>query len=80
MEKNKIKKIETSNDAALKWRSEIDKEVNKTLIPESKNSWLYGGNVAGKANIFMPYPGGLPKYREICRKIAKDNYEAFDLS
>jgi len=80
MEKNKIKKIETNNDAALKWRDEIDKEVNKTLIPESKNSWLYGANVAGKPNIFMPYPGGLPKYREICRKIAKDNYMAFDLS
>ena len=54
--------------------------MNKTLIPESKNSWLYGGNVAGKPNVFMPYPGGLPKYREICLKIAKDNYEAFDLS
>ena len=32
MEKNKIKKIETNNDAALKWRSEIDKEVNKTSL------------------------------------------------
>jgi cation diffusion facilitator CzcD-associated flavoprotein CzcO len=78
MEKNKYSTIETNNEYSLKWREVIDKAVDETLIPESKSSWLYGGNIEGKPKVFMPYPSGLPKYKKICEDIALKNYEGFN--
>ena len=80
MEQNKFATIETNNKHSLKWREIIDKAVNETLIPESKSSWLYGGNIEGKAKVFMPYPSGLPMYKEICKDIVLKNYEGFNFT
>jgi hypothetical protein len=80
MEKNNLKTIETNEESSLKWRAIIDKAVNETLIPESKSSWLYGGNIEGKAQVFMPYPSGLPKYKKICEDIVLKNYEGFNFT
>ena len=80
MEKNNFRSIETNNKNSLKWRERIDKAVSETLIPESKSSWLYGGNIEGKARVFMPYPSGLPTYKKICDDIVLKNYEGFNLT
>ena len=80
MEKNNFKTIETNDESSLKWRAIIDKAVSETLIPESKSSWLYGGNIEGKAKVFMPYPSGLPKYKKICEDIVLKNYEGFNFT
>jgi cyclohexanone monooxygenase len=80
MEKNNLKTIETNDESSLKWRAIIDKAVNETLIPESKSSWLYGGNIEGKAQVFMPYPSGLPKYKKFCEDIVLKNYEGFNFT
>ena len=77
---NNLKTIETNDESSLKWRAIIDKAVNETLIPESKSSWLYGGNIEGKAKIFMPYPSGIPKYKKFCEDIVLKNYEGFNFT
>jgi len=55
-------------------------ELNPTLLPSVPHSWYIGANVPGKPRFFMPYAGGLARYREICDQIAKQGYEGFELS
>ena len=38
--------------------------ANKTLLPTVKHSWYLGANIPGKPQVFMPYAGGLPRYRK----------------
>ena len=46
---------------------------------DAKHSWYFGANVAGKPQVFMPYAGGLARYRKICDRIAARGYEGFVL-
>jgi hypothetical protein len=34
--------------------------------PQAKYSWYLSANVPGKLRMFMPYAGGMVRYREIC--------------
>jgi cyclohexanone monooxygenase len=36
-----------------------------------------GANVPGKPQVFMPYVGGVGRYREICDEVAADGYRGF---
>ena len=44
------------------------------------HSWYHGANIPGKPQVFMPYAGGMVRYREICNDIAARNYDGFILS
>jgi cyclohexanone monooxygenase len=44
---------------------------------ESCNSWYLGANVPGKSRIFMPYLGGVGRYRRKCEEVANAGYEGF---
>ena len=33
---------------------------------DQENEWYLGTNIAGKPRVFMPYAGGMVRYREIC--------------
>ena len=44
------------------------------------HSWYLGANMPGKPRVFMPYAGGMARYREICADIALNGYEGFALS
>ena len=44
------------------------------------DSYYNGAEVAGKPRVFMPYAGGMAKYRKICDAVAKDGYRGFALS
>jgi cyclohexanone monooxygenase len=35
--------------------------------------------VPGKPRVFMPYIGGMAKYRRICDEVAEKGYEGFAL-
>ena len=50
-----------------------------TLYPVG-NSWYLGANVPGKPRVFMPYIGGVGRYRRICAEVAADSYRGFTLS
>jgi cyclohexanone monooxygenase len=75
LENNKRQSIESTNEAANKWQKEIMNSVKKTLFLKAKSSWYKGDNIPGKSKSFLPYPGGMPKYRNACLKVEKTNYK-----
>ncbi len=50
-----------------------------TLLPTA-NSWYMGANVPGKPQVFLPYPGGVGGYREICDEVVERGYLGFTLT
>ena len=53
--------------------------ANATLLPQAGHSWYLGANVPGKPRVFMPYAGGMARYRETCDEIAANGYAGFRL-
>jgi hypothetical protein len=39
-----------------------------------------GANIPGKPRVFLPYAGGMARYREICDQVAANNYDGFTFS
>ena len=62
------------------WVNQINILANKSLFMKAKNSWYKGDNIPGKPKKFIPYPAGLPQYREICNKVQKKMYKGFNIS
>ena len=80
MEENKISSIEATEDSMDKWVAHVNDAANVTLMPHAKQTWYYGANVPGKPRVFMPYAGGMARYRAICNDIAQQNYAGFKLA
>jgi cation diffusion facilitator CzcD-associated flavoprotein CzcO len=80
MRSNGLERIEARPEAVEKWVSEVNEVANRTLLPMAKHSWYLGANIPGKPRVFMPYAGGMIRYREICQNVAARNYEGFALS
>ena len=78
--KNKKQKIEASQKSADLWSKKVAEEAKKTMFLKTKNSWYLGTNIKGKPKGFIPYSGGLNKYRIICDEVADNNYEGFLIS
>ncbi len=77
---NELATIETTNEAVLKWVDHVNDVASETLLPKAKHSWYLGANIPGKPRVFMPYVGGMARYREKCAEVAKDGYKGFLLS
>jgi cation diffusion facilitator CzcD-associated flavoprotein CzcO len=80
MRKNGIETIEPKGDAVDGWVEQVNAAAAATLLPMATHSWYLGANVPGKPRVFMPYAGGMARYREICDDIAARGYEGFTLS
>jgi cation diffusion facilitator CzcD-associated flavoprotein CzcO len=80
MRTNGLERIEARADAVEKWVSEVNEAAARTLLPQAKHSWYLGANIPGKPQVFMPYAGGLVRYREICQDVVTRGYEGFALS
>jgi cation diffusion facilitator CzcD-associated flavoprotein CzcO len=80
MRMNGLERIEARPEAVEKWVGEVNELANRTLLPMAKHSWYLGANIPGKPRVFMPYAGGMIRYREICQNVAARNYEGFALS
>ena len=80
MRKQNYTLIESPELSGDSWVSETNAEANKTLLPKVSHSWYLGANIPGKPRVFMPYAGGLDKYRNICQKVADENYKGFNFS
>lgn len=80
MRENGIEWIEAAPEAAEKWGAHVNDAANATLLPLAKHSWYLGANMPGKPRVFMPYAGGITRYRAICNDIASKGYEGFVLS
>jgi len=79
MRNSGISRIEVKAKAAEKWGTEVNEAANATLLPMANHSWYLGANIPGKPRVFMPYAGGMPRYRGICDKVAANGYEGFVL-
>jgi hypothetical protein len=61
-------------------RQDLNDVASQTLLPLAQHSWYLGANIPGKPRVFMPYAGGMVRYREICTDVAVRGYEGFVLS
>lgn len=67
---------EANPEAEQGWVAHVNNAADKTLYPVA-NSWYVGANVPGKPRVFMPYVGGVGRYRKICEQVAADDYAGF---
>jgi len=80
MRQHGLERIEATPEAMGKWLEQVNTAANATLLPLATSSWYLGANVPGKPRVFMPYAGGMARYRQICNDIAANSYEGFALS
>lgn len=72
-------RIEPTAAAESEWMLGVKEAADATLYPRAA-SWYMGANVPGKPRVFMPYVGGVNKYRRVIEAIAANGYTGFDLS
>jgi cation diffusion facilitator CzcD-associated flavoprotein CzcO len=72
-----IERCEPAVAAAERWGEQVNEAANATLLPLATHSWYLGANVPGKPRVFMPYAGGLARYRALCDEVAAKGYEGF---
>ena len=80
MRANGLDRIEPKQDAVDNWVQQVNEAAAATLLPMATHSWYLGANVPGKPRVFMPYAGGMARYRGICADVAAHGYEGFVLS
>ncbi|MDN5916550.1 MAG: NAD(P)/FAD-dependent oxidoreductase [Pseudonocardia sp.] len=74
-----IDTVEADPDAEAEWGETVAAAAERTFYPMA-DSWYSGANVPGKARGFLPYAGGVGKYRRICEAVAADEYRGFLLT
>ena len=72
-----VERFEASEDAAAAWMDHVREAAEATLLPQAGHSWYLGANVPGKPRVFMPYAGGMVRFRDICDAVAARDYEGF---
>jgi len=72
-------RIEALPEAEEAWVEHANEVAKETLFYEAK-SWYVGANIPGKTQIFMPYAGGHPLYKERCQEVVESGYEGFRMS
>ena len=75
-----LDRIEARPEAVEQWVAEVNDVASRTLLPMATHSWYLGANIPGKPRVFMPYAGGMIRYREICQDVVAKDYEGFALS
>jgi cyclohexanone monooxygenase len=74
-----IATVEAQADAEDRWVAHVSELGAATLYPKAA-SWYMGANVPGKPRVFMPYVGGMGRYREECDKVSATGYPGFVLT
>ena len=69
--------IEATSAAQESWVTHVNDYANLTLYPQA-NSWYMGANVPGKPRVFLPYIGGVDRYRQVCDDVVKRDYLGFE--
>lgn len=73
-----IDQIEADRAAQDAWSEHVNDVAAQTIFVHAK-SWYRGSNIEGKAEVFLPYPGGLIAYRDKCDQVTAAGYEGFTL-
>ncbi len=79
MRQKGLTRIETSEAAMDDWVEKVNATADAILLSKAKHSWYYGANIPGKPQVFMPYAGGMARYKAICDEVVARNYEGFML-
>ena len=72
-------RIEPTPLAEDAWGQHVNDYANITLYPQA-NSWYMGANVPGKPRVFLPYVGGVDRYRAACNEVVERDYLGFELT
>jgi len=76
----RVARIEPEAAAVKGWVSRVNEAAAATLLPQASSSWYLGANVPGKPRVFMPFAGGMNRYRAICDEVAANGYQGFALT
>jgi cyclohexanone monooxygenase len=68
--------IDAEPQAQEEWITHSTEVAHETLYPKAA-SWYMGANIPGKPRVFLPYIGGVGRYREKCNEIARSGYAGF---
>jgi cyclohexanone monooxygenase len=79
MNANGVSLVEATPEAEASWTNHVN-DVAAGMLYAQGNSWWKGANIPGKPVVFMPYTGGVGRYREICDQVANSAYEGFLLA
>ena len=71
-----LETIEPTATAEDGWVQHVNDCADITLFPQA-NSWDMGANVPGKPRVFLPYIGGVDRYRKACDEVAEQGYLGF---
>ena len=79
MRKEGRRTIQAVPAAQEKWVDYVNELGGKDIVKTHAtcNSWYLGANIPGKTRVFMPYVGGLGKYRGECEEVVKNGYTGF---
>ena len=69
--------IEPTETAEAAWVQHVNDWASITLYPHA-NSWYMGANVPGKPRVFLPYVGGVDRYRQVCIDVVEQGYLGFE--
>ena len=72
-----VARIEPTAEAAETWVAHVNEAADATLLPTVPHSWYLGANIPGKPRVFMPYAGGMVRYRGICDRVAAEGYPGY---
>ena len=76
MEASGFASIEAEAEAQEDWIAHSTDVAYQTLYPKAA-SWYMGANIPGKPRVFLPYIGGVGRYREKCDEVARAGYQGF---
>jgi cation diffusion facilitator CzcD-associated flavoprotein CzcO/acetyl esterase/lipase len=71
-----LQAIEATPTAETAWAQHVNDCADITLFPRA-NSWYMGSNVPGKPRVFLPYIGGVDRYRRACDEVVGQGYLGF---
>jgi cation diffusion facilitator CzcD-associated flavoprotein CzcO/acetyl esterase/lipase len=78
MSRTGVEIIEPTETAEAGWVQHVNDCADVTLFPTA-NSWYIGANVPGKPRVFLPYIGGVDRYRKACDEVVEQGYLGFRL-
>jgi cyclohexanone monooxygenase len=73
------RRIEADPASENEWVRHVNDVADSTLYPLA-NSWYLGANIPGKPRVFMPYVGGVHRYKKRCDEVAATGYEGFTIT
>jgi cation diffusion facilitator CzcD-associated flavoprotein CzcO/acetyl esterase/lipase len=76
MREQRLTAVEPTPVAEAGWVQHVNDFADITLFPRA-DSWYMGANVPGKARVFLPYVGGVDRYRKACEEVVRRGYLGF---